>query len=74
MIPIAIGANGGSLPILVGDLGTTRRRHGGRVARVRGRLKVDADHNLLAASVNLARLATLGLHYTPTRWAVAAPS
>ena len=53
---------------------TTRRRHGGRVARVRGRLKVDADHNLLAASVNLARLATLGLHYTPTRWAVAAPS
>ena len=48
---------------------TTRRRHGGRVARVRGRLKVDADHNLLAASVNLARLATLGLHYTPTRWA-----
>ena len=53
---------------------TTRRRHGGRVARVRGRLKVDADHNLLAASVNLARLATLGLHSTPTRWAVAAPS
>ena len=53
---------------------TTRRTHGGRVARVRGRLKVDADHNLLAASVNLARLAVLGLHHTPTRWAVAAPS
>ena len=52
---------------------TTRRRHGGRVARVRGRLKVDADHNLLAAAVNLARLATLGLHATPTRWAVTAP-
>ncbi len=52
---------------------TTRRRHGGRVARVRGRLKVDADHNLLAAAVNLARLATLGLPATPTRWAVTAP-
>lgn len=45
-----------------------RRRHGGRRARVRGRPKVDADFNLLAAAVNLARLATLGLASTPTGW------
>ena len=38
-----------------------RRRHGGRRARVRGRVKVNADFNLLAAAVNLARLATLGV-------------
>ena len=38
-----------------------RRRHGGRRARVRGRAKVNADFNLLAAAVNLARLATLGV-------------
>ena len=49
-----------------------RRRHGGRRARVRGRPKVDADFNLLAAATNLARLATLGLHATPTGWAVTA--
>jgi IS5 family transposase len=47
-----------------------RRRHGGRRARVRGRPKVDADFNLLAAAVNLARLAALGLRSTPTGWAV----
>jgi len=47
-----------------------RRRHGGRRARVRGRPKVDADFNLLAAATNLARLATLGLRSTPTGWAV----
>lgn len=46
-----------------------RRRHGGRRARVRGRTKVDADFNLLAAATNLARLAVLGLHSTPTGWA-----
>jgi hypothetical protein len=39
----------------------TRRRHGGRRARVRGHTKVDADFSLLAAAVNLARLATLGV-------------
>ena len=49
-----------------------RRRHGGRRARVRGRPKVDADFNLLAAAANLARLAVLGLCSTPTGWAVAA--
>ncbi len=47
-----------------------RRRHGGRRARVRGRTKVDADFNLLAAAANLARLGVLGLRSTPTGWAV----
>ena len=46
-----------------------RRRHGGRNARVRGRTKVDADFNLLAAATNIARLATIGLTATPTGWA-----
>jgi hypothetical protein len=41
-----------------------RRRHGGRRARVRGRDKVDADFNLLAAATNLARLAALGFAST----------
>jgi hypothetical protein len=49
-----------------------RRRHGGRRARVRGTAKVDADFRLLAAAVNLARLATLGLRSTATGWAAAA--
>jgi hypothetical protein len=43
-----------------------RRRHGGRRTRVRGIRKVDADFNLLAAAVNVARLAVLGLGYQPT--------
>jgi hypothetical protein len=48
-----------------------RRRHGGRRARMRGRLRVAADFNLLAAAVNLARLATLGLTHTPHRgWTI----
>jgi hypothetical protein len=38
-----------------------RRRHGGRRARVRGLAKVIADFSLLAAAVNLARLAVLGV-------------
>jgi len=37
-----------------------RRRHGGRRARVRGKLRVAADFSLLSAAANLARLATLG--------------
>jgi hypothetical protein len=37
-----------------------RRKHGGRRARVRGQPKVKADFALLAAAVNLARLAVLG--------------
>jgi hypothetical protein len=45
-----------------------RRRHGGRRARVRGRTKVDADFTLLAAAVNLARFATLGVTHHPGGW------
>ena len=37
-----------------------KRKHGGRRARVRGRLRVSHDFSLLAAAVNLARLAVLG--------------
>jgi hypothetical protein len=48
-----------------------RRKHGGRRARVRGKLKVDADFNLLAMATNLARLAVLKAHSTPGGWAVA---
>jgi hypothetical protein len=48
-----------------------RRRHGGRRARMRGQLRIAADFTLLAAAVNLARLATLGLTHTPHRgWAL----
>jgi hypothetical protein len=46
-----------------------RHRHGGRRARMRGRAKIDADFNLLAAAANLARLAVLGVRSTPTGWA-----
>ena len=45
-----------------------RRRHGGRRARVRGLVRVTQDFRLLAAAVNLARLATLGLRSTPSGW------
>jgi hypothetical protein len=45
-----------------------RRRHGGRRARMRGRARVAADFNLLAAAVNLARLATLHLTHTGPGW------
>jgi hypothetical protein len=47
-----------------------RRRHGGRWARVRGRLKVAADFALLAAATNLARLARFGLSGASGRWAI----
>jgi hypothetical protein len=47
-----------------------RRRHGGRRARVRGRLKVAADFALLAAAVNLARLAKLGLAHGRGGWSL----
>ena len=47
-----------------------RRRHGGRQARVRGRQKVGADFSLLAAAVNLARLARLGITGSGGTWAV----
>jgi hypothetical protein len=49
-----------------------RRRHGGRRARVRGRPKVGADLSLLAAAVNLARLAVLGLVGSGPSWAIRA--
>jgi hypothetical protein len=38
-----------------------RRKHGGRRARVRGCLRVAQDFSLLAACINLARLARLGI-------------
>lgn len=38
-----------------------RRKHGGRRARVRGRVRVAQDFALLAAAVNLARLAVLSV-------------
>ncbi len=47
------------------------RRHGGRRARVRGRIRVNADFNLLAGAHNLARLARLGVRSTPAGWSVA---
>jgi hypothetical protein len=45
-----------------------RRRHGGRRARVRGLVRVAQDFKLLAAAVNLARFASLGLRSTSTGW------
>jgi Transposase DDE domain/Transposase domain (DUF772) len=45
-----------------------RRRHGGRRARVRGLVRVAQDFKLLAAAVNLARFASLGLRSTTTGW------
>lgn len=48
------------------------RKHGGRRARVRGTTKVGADFSLLAAAVNLKRLAILGLtHTTSAGWTAA---
>jgi hypothetical protein len=47
-----------------------RRRHGGRRARVRGLVRVAQDFRLLAAAVNLARFATLGLRHTSAGWQV----
>src|SRR5215212_5609626 len=46
-----------------------RRKHGGRRARVRGQTKVDADFSLLAAALNLARVATLRLTANGAGWA-----
>jgi Transposase DDE domain len=42
-----------------------RRKHGGRRARTRGRDRVRQDFALLAASINLARLAALGIRVAP---------
>ncbi len=46
-----------------------RRRHGGRRARVRGRVRIGHDFALLAAATNLARLAVLGLRCVDGAWA-----
>jgi hypothetical protein len=43
----------------------------GRRARRRGLQRVDADWNLLAGAVNLARLATQGVRHDGDRWATA---
>ena len=43
------------------------RRHGGRRARVRGCARVGHDFALLAAAVNLKRLAALGMRVAPMR-------
>jgi hypothetical protein len=49
-----------------------RRRHGGRRARVRGQARTAADFALLAAAVNLARLAVLGLARRSGTWTATA--
>jgi hypothetical protein len=49
-----------------------RRRHAGRRARVRGRLRVGHDFSLLAAAVNLQRLAVLGLCNLQRAWSTEA--
>ena len=46
----------------------TRRRHGGRRARMRGLPRITADFALLAAATNLARLATLHLTHHTNGW------
>jgi len=47
---------------------TTRRRHGGRRARMRGSTRLRLDHALLAAAVNLQRLAVLRVRHTEHGW------
>ena len=46
-----------------------RRRHGGRRVRMRGRTRIGHDFALLGATVNLHRLAVLGVHFDARRWA-----
>jgi hypothetical protein len=45
-----------------------RHRHGRRRARMRGTQRIAGDFALLAASVNLVRLATLGLVHSRGAW------
>jgi hypothetical protein len=47
-----------------------RRRHGGRRVRVQGLVRVAQDFKLLAAAVNLARFAALGLRSTSNGWQI----
>ena len=49
----------------------TRRPWGGRKARCRGQKRVLTDVLARAGAINLARLATLGLHHGTTGWAIA---
>jgi hypothetical protein len=48
-----------------------RRKHGGRRARVRGRLRVAHDFALVAAAANVARLAVLGVRHAVGMWSAA---
>ncbi len=48
-----------------------RRRHGGRRVRMRGLVRVSQDFKLLAAAVNLARLAVLDLGWHAGHWQLA---
>ena len=49
----------------------TRRPWGGRNARCRGHKRILTDILARAGAINLARLATLGLHHAATGWAIA---
>ena len=49
----------------------TRRRHGGRRARMRGCVKIAADFSLLAAAQNTLRLAALGIRWIDGEWSIA---
>jgi hypothetical protein len=49
----------------------TRRPWGGRKARCHGSARILTDIVTRASVINLARLATLGLHQTPTGWDIA---
>jgi hypothetical protein len=49
----------------------TRRPWGARKARCRGQTRILTDIITRAGAINLARLATLGLHHGPTGWAIA---
>jgi hypothetical protein len=49
----------------------TRRPWGGRKARCRGQKRILTDILTRASAINLARLATLGLHQSTDGWAIA---
>jgi hypothetical protein len=49
----------------------TRRPWGGRNARCRGHKRILTDILARAGAIDLARLATLGLHHGATGWAIA---
>jgi hypothetical protein len=70
--PAWVAAYRGTRPKVERKLGhLMRRRHGGRRARVRGTARVAADFRLLAAAVNLARMAVLDLRGSAAGWAIA---